>query len=156
MNANNMFTPVRDLFINGGAMEAAGVHYLVFDGDKIGDHLASAYLSNDERVLSEIDTALRERLANAAGFLRSLGFVMIACGADGITCKGKIVNLKASFCELARIVAPYTFSMGCGNSLRDAYVSLRFAKANGRNRYARMTTDGFIELAPTMTVQSAP
>jgi hypothetical protein len=123
----------------GGRLARSKYRYMIFDGDQIGDHIAKCYLCNDESALRDLDIGLRQRMAIAEDFLRSTGCDMIACGADGITCKG--LNLSPPLCcpELSGIVAPYTFSIGFGASLREAFICLRFAKASGRNRWAEMT-----------------
>jgi hypothetical protein len=124
------------------------MQYMIFDGDHIGDVMATVYLTNDETGLRTVDSDIRERMKNAEEYLRSDGFTMIASGADGITCKRDYIEPVPCFSRLAQIVAPYTFSIGCGNNLREAFFSLRYAKASGRNRWARPSRTGALESYP--------
>jgi hypothetical protein len=124
------------------------MEYMIFDGDHIGDVMAAVYLTNNEEGLREIDQDIRERMANAEEYLRSGGFAMIASGADGITCKRAHIEPVPCFSQLAQIVAPYTFSIGCGDNLREAFFSLRYAKASGRNRWARPSRTGELKSYP--------
>lgn len=127
-------------------MKKPGCEFLVFDGDQIGDRLAKIYLSNCEDELRSFDLDLRDRMARGEQFLRTLGLDMIAAGADGITCKGQAPLTEQIFRDFGEIAKPYSFSMGCGATLRDAFVALRFAKASGRGRWARMARSGEITL----------
>ena len=118
--------------------------YLIFDGDKIGDVLARSYLSNSEDELAAIDRGLRAGLLAAEHLLRSRSMFMIACGADGITCKGFVGDVGSLFLEINQLTQPFSFSLGCGKTLREAFLCLRFAKACGRERWAIMGEDGKI------------
>jgi hypothetical protein len=122
--------------------------YVIFDGDNIGDALATVYLTNNETALREIDSDIRDRMQKAEHYLKSEGFTMIACGADGITCKRAPVVPMPYFAKLALIVSPYTFSIGYGDSLREAFFCLRYAKASGRNRWAHVSSAGTLESHP--------
>jgi hypothetical protein len=118
--------------------------YFIFDGDKIGDVLARAYLSNSEEDLVATDKALRTGLAAAERWLRERSMFMITSGADGITCRGGVSDLGELFLEVNQLTKPFSFSLGCGKTLREAFICLRFAKASGRRRWAKMDQNGRI------------
>jgi hypothetical protein len=125
-------------------MALPGEQYMIFDGDKVGDLLAKIFLSNRDDLLAEFDAQLRDRMRRAEKLLRQRGVTMIAAGADGITCKGVAFDPADCFAAVNSITTPYTFSMGLGNCLMEAFVALRFAKASGRSRWARWSADGVL------------
>jgi hypothetical protein len=118
--------------------------YFIIDGDKIGDHIAHAYLANSEAELIKLDHRLREGLSAAEILLRERSMFMIAYGADGITCRGIVDDPGSLLFAVIQLTKPFTFSMGCGKTLREAYVCLRFAKASGRSSWAQIDGTGRI------------
>jgi hypothetical protein len=118
--------------------------YIIYDGDSIGDQLARAYLANDEKTLRRIDADLRQSMHEATRYLVSIGCGIVTSGADGITARIESIEPGALHRELARIVIPYTFSMGVGTTLREAFFCLRYAKAAGRNHWAQLSSSGHL------------
>lgn len=118
------------------------MYYAILDGDKIGDLLARAYLANDEEGLSQIDVSLRNGLKRVEVLLQEMNFRIITSGADGITLFGYIDSPERLLSAILRELEPYSFSIGVGSTLRDAFVALRYAKACGRGRVAHIMPDG--------------
>jgi hypothetical protein len=111
--------------------------YIAIDGDDSGKKIAACYINNDEAKLSRISKELESAATSISELLRTRGFRIIFCAADGVAA---VTNLtEVSFMELfesIRQLAPrgFTFSAGVGNSLHEAYVALLNAKCLGKNR----------------------
>src|SRR5262245_23406744 len=109
--------------------------YISIDGDNIGDKIAVAYLNNDEAELSRINRHLDLILTRICDYMKSKGFQVIFCAADGIVCKGPASELD-TFSYYIKTVGEtqFTFSAGIGNNLQSAFFALKYAKAIGKNK----------------------
>ena len=105
------------------------------DGDDIGHKIARSYIENDEEKLTRINQDLNQILSQLSKYLKTLGFEIIFCAADGIACKGNYIEINDFTQYIKSIGEPYyTFSVGIGNSLQSAFFSLKYAKASGKNK----------------------
>lgn len=109
--------------------------YITIDGDDVGQKITSSYLKNDLSQLSRINELVREKTRLIAEFLRSQGFTVIFCAADGVAGYGEYVEASDEFiAESIKSLSgdELTFSIGVGRSLRDSYIALLSAKSNGK------------------------
>jgi len=111
--------------------------YITIDGDDIGQKITASYLSNDLEGLTAINVLVSEKTRLIAEFLRSQEFVVLFCAADGVagyTANDGLDN-QYLFNEIERIAnEEISFSIGVGDSLREAYVALLSAKSSGKAR----------------------
>lgn len=113
--------------------------YLSIDGDDIGNKIASKYLENDEAGLAETVHRLTAIVAQICEHLKLLGFEIIFCAADGIVCKGSVLDQDSLTSFITTIGEPdFTFSVGIGDDLRSSFFALKYAKATGKNRIASL------------------
>ena len=111
--------------------------YISIDGDDVGNKITQSYLENDEHSLSQLLAELSTRLCQLSDCLRSEGFTIIFCAADGVLAKGEELNINHVSRFVLKIGTPrLTFSAGVGTSLRLAYLALKYAKATGKHRIA--------------------
>lgn len=109
--------------------------YITIDGDDVGQKITSSYLKNDIIELSRINQLVREKTSLIAMFLRSQGFTVIFCAADGVAGYSESIAITNEFIfESIKCIAgdELTFSIGTGCSLREAYIALLSAKSNGK------------------------
>lgn len=108
--------------------------YISIDGDDTGSKIVVSYLENDEKKLSQVIQDLYHILSQVQDYVKSLGFEIIFCAADGIACKGESLNVE-EFSQYLKAVgkSTYTFSAGIGSDLQSSYFALKYAKAAGKN-----------------------
>lgn len=113
------------------------MRYLTIDGDDIGQKIAAAYLTNNTAELIRVNNLVQESTHLIAEFLRLKGFAIHFCAADGVTASiAHDFELNKISAEIEKFVdSEITFSAGAGNSLREAYVALLFAKSSGKNKF---------------------
>lgn len=111
--------------------------FITIDGDDIGPKLAACYLTNDVQALQEIKTLVEEKTRRIAEVLTNEDFEVFFCAADGVTAFSKTERSDTAYLYNSITIAAGTelaFSVGVGNSLREAYVALLFAKSTGKAR----------------------
>lgn len=107
--------------------------YAYIDGDNIGLLIEKSFMDNNEKELQKINSNVKSIVNEITEYLIEIDVEIIFSGADGIICKSKNIN-KASLVEKIRTFSDkITFSIGFGNSLKDAYMALRYAKSNNKN-----------------------
>ncbi len=111
------------------------MNYITIDGDDIGKKISSCYFKNDPDRLKFISETIQKATTNISELLISYGFDIIFCAADGVSgVTHKDIDLIKLFLSLNKIAPDgFTFSVGVGRSLRDAYIALLEAKSNGKN-----------------------
>ena len=112
------------------------MNYITIDGDDIGQKITSAYLSNNVTELIRVNDLVQDKTEQIAAFLKSQGFEIIFCAADGVaaTIKSEI-DVEYLYSQIQRISGnELSFSAGAGNSLREAYVALLSAKSSGKGK----------------------
>jgi len=111
--------------------------YITIDGDDIGQRITSAYLQNDLTKLVQINQTVRNKTELIASYLRSEGFEIIFCAADGVAAYSSLENIDfiLIFDVIQAIGAgDISFSAGVGGNLRTAYIALLSAKSSGKGR----------------------
>ncbi|AEY65608.1 mCpol domain-containing protein [Clostridium sp. BNL1100] len=107
--------------------------YAYIDGDDIGLKIENSFMNNDEDSLRTINNKVKEIVEKITLYLISNDYKIIFSGADGIICKKEKVEIKSILDFIRSNVQYITFSLGVGDSLRDSYLALRYAKTNGKN-----------------------
>ena len=115
--------------------------YIYIDGDDIGLMIEKCFMGNDEKNLKKINTTINRAITQLTEYLTKEGCDIIFSGADGIIFKKQNPNTAAILSHINTINTSITFSIGVGNSLREAFLALRFAKANGKNGIATLDSD---------------
>lgn len=116
--------------------------YITIDGDDVGRQITAMYLRNDPISLSAFATMVQGKAEEIANMLRTEGFTVIFCAADGVV--GHSENPLSSGSHMYQLIqsiggGDLTFSAGVGGSLREAYVALLAAKSNGKARLVNFT-----------------
>jgi len=107
--------------------------YAYIDGDDIGLKIEMSFLNSDEESLRYINGCVKKSISLIEEYLLKCGAEIIFSGADGVICKSERLNLKDVFFFLRNVSSDINFSIGGGNTLKDSYIALRFAKSNGKN-----------------------
>lgn len=105
--------------------------FAYIDGDNIGLKIEKSFMDNDEKRLKEVNNCVKCCVDIITEKLIEEEYEIIFSGADGIICKKidiDVVSIK-NIIENLEI----EFSAGVGTSLREAFLALRYAKANGKN-----------------------
>ncbi|CAH6812958.1 hypothetical protein CWO33_23885 [Vibrio splendidus] len=112
------------------------MNYITIDGDDIGRRITSCYLNADEKGLKDISLGLKAAVENVADLLKSNGFEVIFCAADGVLAKTHAeVDYEMLFSEIQSCsTLNITFSAGVGDTLQSAYVALLDSKSSGKNQ----------------------
>lgn len=107
--------------------------YAYIDGDDIGLKIENNFMNNDEAGLRIINNKVKVIVEKITTYLVNESYEIIFSGADGIICKKDKIEVN-QILHFIRNNSPYIkFSIGAGNSLRDSYLALRYAKSNGKD-----------------------
>lgn len=117
------------------------MNYIYIDGDNIGLKIEQSFLNNNERDLLEINSKVTNAVKHITSYLITCKYEIIFSGADGIISKGELMNFHNLLKIVRAIDSELTFSIGIGNSLKDSYVALRYAKSYGKNIAIRISED---------------
>lgn len=109
------------------------IKYKYIDGDNIGLSIELSFLNNDETTLKEINQNVSQTVLKITNFLILKGQEIIFAGADGIICKGEEFDSSELIDFIRLLKSNLTFSFGSGDSLKDSYIALRYAKSLGKN-----------------------
>ena len=107
--------------------------YVYIDGDDIGLEIEKSFMENDEASLKQINEDMNSIAKKMSSYFIDAGFSVLFLGADGIICKGDSINIKELSSYIKEISSKFTFSIGVGNNLRDAFLALRYAKSIGKD-----------------------
>lgn len=107
--------------------------YAYIDGDDIGLRIEHSFMSNDEIRLKEINEGVKLIVGKITTFLEQNNYSIIFSGADGIICKNEHINVKQILEFIRNNSKEISFSIGAGNSLRDSFLALRYAKSSGKD-----------------------
>lgn len=107
--------------------------YLYIDGDDIGLRIERTFMENDEVMLRQVNEDIQDLVRHISTYLQDIGFTIIFSGADGVICKGEQIDIEKLLHYIRRLSFDYTFSVGAGKTLQDAFLSLRYAKSLGKN-----------------------
>lgn len=110
------------------------MNYITIDGDDIGQKITSAYLNNNVHELIRVNDLVQEKTKQIATFLKSQGCEIIFCAADGVAgVSVSEINTEYFYSKIKLIAEDkLSFSVGVGETLRDAYVALLSAKSAGK------------------------
>ncbi len=106
--------------------------YFAIDGDRVGSKIELYLLQNDEQGLASFSARLTAAIDSAARSLEERGCTIIFVGGDSILAKAPASVLDRV--EVLPQMPGITFSRGIGNTCRDAYLALKYAKSHGRAR----------------------
>lgn len=111
--------------------------YVAIDGDDIGRKLASCYLSNRVEALRETKNLVDRKTREISKLLSSMGYEIFFCAADGISgaLSADQIDIESLYHKIEDIAGDeLAFSAGVGNSLRESYIALLYAKSTGKAR----------------------
>lgn len=114
--------------------------YITIDGDDIGQKISACYFRNDSDALFNLNKLVAGIVTDIAQFLSEQGYEIIFSAADGVAAYSSSCTSSGEM--LYREISKFggkelTFSVGVGDSLREAYIALLASKSNGK---ARLTT----------------
>lgn len=111
--------------------------YVTIDGDDIGRKLASCYLSNRAEALRAAKSLVDRKTQEISELLSKLGYEVFFCAADGISGALNVdqIDIASLYHQIEDIAGDeLAFSAGVGNSLRESYIALLYAKSTGKAR----------------------
>lgn len=111
--------------------------FVTIDGDDIGRRLAACYLSNDVKALETTRELVDLKTQQISELLTGLGYNVLFCAADGVTAHSQddIVDDLRLYQSIENTAGfELEFSVGVGETLREAYIALLFAKSTGKAR----------------------
>ena len=118
--------------------------YSYIDGDNIGLLIESSFLRDDELSLKIVNETVKNDVQNITKYLISKNQEIIFSGADGIICKGNDLNIYQTLEFIRKSKSNITFCIGSGNTLKDCYIALRYAKSNGKNIAVFLESNKFL------------
>jgi len=110
--------------------------YAYIDGDDIGLRIEKCLMTNDDGGLRLINQAVTDAIQQLTKDLTSKGFEVIFSGADGVIVRVAELDIEHLQSIILASRRSFSFSAGIGESLQEAFVALRYAKANGKNGVA--------------------
>ena len=111
------------------------MNYVSIDGDDVGRRITALYLSNDHVGLGRYADTVKAKVDMVSDLLMSWGFTVIFAAADGVVgySATAIPDVRNLYEAIRKIGDPdMTFSVGVGETLREAYVALLAAKSQGK------------------------
>ncbi len=112
------------------------MQYVYIDGDDIGLKIEKSFMTNNEAELRVVNTEVDRAVSTISNQLKDRDFDIIFCGADGIICKKDKIDIEVLHSYISGLNFSIRFSVGIGNTLREAFLALRYAKSNGKNGIA--------------------
>jgi len=112
------------------------MQYVYIDGDDIGLKIEKSFMTNNEAELRVVNTEVDRAVSTISNQLKDRDFDIIFCGADGIICKKDNIDIEVLHSYISGLNFSIRFSVGIGNTLREAFLALRYAKSNGKNGIA--------------------
>ncbi|MEG4585387.1 mCpol domain-containing protein [Microcoleus sp. MOSTC5] len=112
------------------------MQYIYIDGDDIGLKIEKSFMTNDEAELRVVNIEVDRAVSTISSQLKDRGFDIIFCGADGIIFKKDKIDIELLQAYISGLSFSIRFSVGIGNTLREAFLALRYAKSNGKNGIA--------------------
>lgn len=119
------------------------MQYVYIDGDDIGLKIEKSFMTNNEAELRVVNIEVDKAVSTISNQLKDIGFDIIFCGADGIIGKKDMIDIKKLHLSISQLPFSIRFSVGIGNTLREAFLALRYAKSNGKNGIAILEEDEF-------------
>ena len=119
--------------------------FVAIDGDDIGRKLAACYLSNSVNALKATKALVELKTEQISTLLTDLGYEVLFCAADGVTAVSETSQIDdASLYQKIKetVGDELAFSAGVGDSLREAYVALLYAKSTGKARICNFSSIG--------------
>jgi GTP cyclohydrolase III len=119
------------------------MQYAYIDGDDIGLKIEKCFMTDNEAFLRVINAEVDSAISTISKHLQDTGFDVIFCGADGIICKKDKIDIETLHLYVSNLTFDIRFSVGVGNTLRESFLALRYAKSNGKNGIAILLKDCF-------------
>ena len=107
--------------------------YIYIDGDNIGLKIEQSFLHNDEETLLAVNEKVKSAISKISTYLIDRNQKIIFAGADGIISKGGNLSIIKLLAVVRNAEIDLTFSVGVGDSLRNCYIALRYAKSRGKD-----------------------
>jgi hypothetical protein len=107
--------------------------YAYIDGDDIGLRIENSFMNNDEASLKSINNNVKALVESITLYLLENNYEIVFSGADGIICKKSSFEVEHILEFIRNKSENIKFSVGAGNTLRDAFLALRYAKSNGKD-----------------------
>lgn len=117
--------------------------YAYIDGDDIGLKIENSFMNNDEVSLKEVNDNVKLIVEKITTYLVNNNSEIIFSGADGVICKSESIEEKNLINFIRSISEKISFSIGIGNSLRDSFLALRYAKSSGKNIVSIYSNESF-------------
>jgi hypothetical protein len=108
--------------------------YVGIDGDNIGSRLELGFLQNREEEIHLLSKKVDIAISTMAERLQNLGMEVIFFSGDSLLCKGEYLDAEVLAEVIKSQSIAFNFSAGIGNTLRDTYLALKYAKTSGKNR----------------------
>jgi hypothetical protein len=108
--------------------------YVGIDGDNIGSRLELGFLQNREEDIKEISQKVDSGILAMAERLQDLGMEVIFFSGDSLLCKGESLDTDVLVQLIKSQSITFSFSAGIGDTLRDTYLALKYAKTSGKSR----------------------
>lgn len=119
------------------------MYYSYIDGDDIGLKIEKCLMDNDEISLIKVNNDVKDIISKITVYLEEKGINIIFSGADGIICKGELIDHDTVLQYIRKISNKYTFSIGISINLKGAFLALRYAKAMHKNTSVIYENDSF-------------
>jgi len=119
------------------------MRYGYIDGDNIGLVIERSFMENNEANLTNINKAISDLIEIISHYLKIHHQQIIFAGADGLIYKGSNLDLHELLTMIRKQHESITFSIGIGDTLRESYIALRYAKSIGKNACVIIDGDSF-------------
>ena len=109
------------------------VYFIAIDGDNIGNQIMRFIIENKKNKLKSFSEEVKIYFNDLMKIYKDLGAEIIFCGGDSL-----LIQVNQDYNKyLNQTIKPlndFTVSIGIGKNLSETYISLRYAKAAGKDQ----------------------
>ena len=118
--------------------------YVGIDGDNIGSKIELYFLEDSEESIQVFSEIVGKTIRLVASQLEELGMKIIFCGGDSILCRAdEIDTVKLRDILTVEAKNEIRFSVRVGETMKQAYMALKYAKTSGKDRIVILEEDQF-------------
>ena len=104
--------------------------YIAIDGDNIGATVERLIILEQRNELTEYAISIEKAIVSIAERLRFAGANIVFTGGDSVL--AYIDKEQTEILDCLSFESEFAFSVGLGSTMREAYLSLKMAKASGK------------------------
>ncbi|MHA1757991.1 MAG: mCpol domain-containing protein [Promethearchaeota archaeon] len=116
------------------------------DADDVGFKIQKLIIEEKEKEIVELSNIIKKYIKDITLFLSNQNLEIVISAGDNILCKGAFIDIQKITSYLFKKNSIIKCSVGIGNSLKNCYLALNYAKSIGKNTIVRYENKDQIEV----------